>query len=79
MVNLPIEYSDKPATPFGGMALMKHFIDQTDIREHLATLDLPQGGSNRTYDPVQICSAPLKVGQVPVMFRRLVDGVVCIG
>ena len=22
MVNLPVEYSDKPVTPFGGMALM---------------------------------------------------------
>jgi hypothetical protein len=54
MVNLPIEYSDKPVTPFGGMALMKRFIDQTGIREHLATLDLPQGGSNRAYDPVHI-------------------------
>jgi hypothetical protein len=54
MVNLPIEYSDKPVTPFGGMALMKRFIDQTGVREHLATLDLPQGGSNRAYDPVQI-------------------------
>ena len=54
MVNLPIEYSDKPVTPFGGMALMKRFIDQTGIREHLANLDLPQGGSNRAYDPVHI-------------------------
>ena len=36
------------------MALMKRFVDQTGIREHLATLDLPQGGSNRAYDPVQI-------------------------
>lgn len=54
MVNLPIEYSDKPVTPFGGMALMKRFIDQTGIREQLATLDLPQGGSNRAYNPVQI-------------------------
>jgi hypothetical protein len=50
MVNLPIEYSDKPVTPFGGMALMKRFIDQTGIRDHLATLDLPQDGSNRAYD-----------------------------
>ncbi len=25
------------------------------------------------------CNAPLKVGQEPVMFRRLVDGVGCIG
>ena len=54
MVNLPIEYSDKPVTPFGGMALMKRFVDQTGIREHLATLDLPQGGSNSAYDPVQV-------------------------
>ena len=52
MVKLPIEYSDKPVTPFAGMAMMKRFIDQTGIREHLATLDLPQGGSNRAYDPV---------------------------
>jgi hypothetical protein len=29
------------------MALMKRFVDQTGIREHLATLDLPQGESNR--------------------------------
>lgn len=54
MVNLPIEYSDKPVTPFGGMALIKRFVDQAGIREHLATLDLPSGGSNRAYDPVQI-------------------------
>ena len=54
MVNLPIEYSDKPVTPFGGMALIKRFVHQTGIREHLATLDLPQGGSNRAYDPVHI-------------------------
>ena len=54
MVKLPIEYSDKPVTPFGGMALMKRFVDQTGILKHLATLDLPQGGSNRAYDPVHI-------------------------
>jgi hypothetical protein len=54
MVNLPIEYTDKPVTPFGGMALMKRFMDQTGIAEHLATLELPQGGSNRAYDPVQV-------------------------
>jgi hypothetical protein len=31
MVNLPIEYSDKQVTPFGGMSLMKRFLDQTNI------------------------------------------------
>lgn len=54
MVNFPIEYSDKPVTPFGGMALMKRFLEQTGIREFLRTLDLPQGGSNRAYDPVHM-------------------------
>lgn len=54
MVNLPVEYSDKPVTPFGGMALMKRFVDQTGIRERLAALELPRGGSNRACDPVQI-------------------------
>lgn len=33
---------------------MKRFVDQTGIREHLAALDLPQGGSNRAYDPVHM-------------------------
>ena len=54
MVNLPIECTEKPVRPFGGMALMKRFVDQTGIRGHLATLDLPQGGSSRAYDPVQV-------------------------
>jgi hypothetical protein len=54
MVNLPIEYSDKQVTPFGGMSLMKRFIDQTGIRDYLSTLDLPQPGSNRGYCPTQI-------------------------
>lgn len=54
MVNLPIEFSDKKVTPFGGMSLMKHFVDTLGIREKLRTLPLPQGQSNRAYDPVQI-------------------------
>ena len=34
MVNLPIEYSDKQVTPFGGMSLMKRFLDQTNISSY---------------------------------------------
>lgn len=54
MVNLPIEYSDKAVTPFGGLSLMKRFVDQTGIREYLGQLNLPQPGSNRGYEPVRI-------------------------
>lgn len=57
MVNLAIEYSDKPVTPFGGMTLMKRFVDQTGTREHLAKLDLPHGGSNCACDPVHVIEA----------------------
>lgn len=54
MVNLPIEYSDKQVTPFGGMSLMKRFVDQTGIRNYLQELNLPQPGSNRGYNPEHI-------------------------
>ncbi|MFM8739887.1 MAG: hypothetical protein ACKOC0_06745, partial [Cytophagales bacterium] len=54
MVNLPIEYSDKQVTPFGGMSLMKRFLDQTNIREQLEALNLPQPGSNRGYAPTHV-------------------------
>jgi hypothetical protein len=50
-LNLPIEYSDKPVTPFGGMALIKHFVEQL-FRDLLATLELPAHGSDPAYDPV---------------------------
>ncbi|TRX51722.1 hypothetical protein FNH22_23450 [Fulvivirga sp. M361] len=54
MVNLPIEYSDKQVTPYGGMSLMKRFIDQTGMRSFLSQLDLPKPGSNRGYHPEQV-------------------------
>ena len=46
MVNLPIEFSDKQVTPFGGMSLMKRFVDSLGIRNKLRELPLPQGQSN---------------------------------
>jgi len=54
MVNLPIEYSNKAVTAFGGMSLMKRFIDQTGIRDCLDALDIPAPNSNRGYDPKHI-------------------------
>ena len=54
MVNLPIEFSDKNVTPFGGMSLMKQFIDSLGIRDKLRSLPLPKGQLNRAYDPVHI-------------------------
>lgn len=53
-VNLPIEYSDKQVTPYGGMSLMKRFVDQTGIRGFMSSLDLPEPGSNRGYPAAQI-------------------------
>jgi hypothetical protein len=56
MVNLPIEYSDKPVTPFGGMVLMKRFLDQTGIREQLGK-PMP---SQSTHSRLQILPTPPK-------------------
>lgn len=57
MVNLPIAFSDKKVTPFGGMSLMKRFIDQTGIRGYLSELDLPVPNSNAGYNPSHIIEA----------------------
>jgi len=54
MINLPIEFSDKQVTPFGEMSLMKRFVDSLGIRDKLRELPLPQGQSNRAYDPVHV-------------------------
>ena len=47
-------FADKKVTPFGGMSLMKHVVDALGIREQLRTLPLPEGQSNRAYDPVPV-------------------------
>ena len=57
MAKLPIEYSDKPVTAFGGMRLMKDFVDKTEILTKLAAMDLPAGRSNRSYAPVKLIEA----------------------
>ena len=54
MGELKIEYSDKKVTPFGGMKLLKDFIDTTNVISDLRSVDLPVGFSNRAYDPINI-------------------------
>ncbi|MCZ2299825.1 MAG: IS1380 family transposase [Chitinophagales bacterium] len=54
MVNLPIEYSDKQVTPFGGMSLLKRFLDKVEVKDYLQSLSLPEPGSNRGFDPSSI-------------------------
>jgi len=34
--------------------LMKNLVDQTAIKAYMNTLDLPEPGSNRGYDPIDI-------------------------
>ena len=52
MVNLPITYSVKKVTPFGGMSLMKRFIDKTGIWDYFDELNLPQPFSNYGYSAI---------------------------
>jgi hypothetical protein len=51
---LKIKYSDKKVTPFGGMKLLKDFMDKTTVLEDLKEVDLPQPGSNAGFDPLVI-------------------------
>jgi hypothetical protein len=51
---LPYEYVDKSVTPWGGMRLMKEFLNKTNIEQQINLLDLPKPGSNRGYDSYNI-------------------------
>ncbi len=54
MGELKIQYSDKKVSPFGGMKLLKDFIDTTNIIKDLESVDLPQPQSNAGINPIDI-------------------------
>ena len=55
MVNeIRVAFSDKKVTAWGGMKLMKDMLDSIGIKEFMSGLNLPEKGSNRGYDPIQI-------------------------
>ena len=51
---LPYGFVDKSVTPWGGMRLMKEFLNKTNIEEQINLLDLPRAGSNRGYGTYNI-------------------------
>ena len=54
MGELKIQYSDKKVTPFGGMKLLKDFIDSTNIIDDLRSVNLPYPQSNAGINPIDI-------------------------
>jgi len=54
MGELKIEYSDKKITPFGGMKLLKDFIDSINVIDDLKSVNIPQPKSNAGIDPINI-------------------------
>jgi hypothetical protein len=51
MGELKIAYSDKKVTPWGGMKLLKDFLDHLDVFSYMKDLNIPQPQSNAGYDP----------------------------
>lgn len=54
---LDFEYSNKQVTPFGGMSVMKRFLDKTEIASFIDSQDLPLPQSNAGYTPSHIIQA----------------------
>ena len=54
MGELKIQYSNKKVTPFGGMKLLKDFIDKTNIIKDLESVNIPQPQSNAGINPIDI-------------------------
>lgn len=56
-MDLKIEFTDKEITPWGGLILMKKLLDYIGFKEYLREIGLPERGSNRGYDSVQIITS----------------------
>lgn len=55
MVNqIQVKFTNKRVTAWGGMKLMKDMLDSIGIKEFMSSLALPEKGSNRGYEPLQI-------------------------
>lgn len=49
-----LRFTDREVSAWGGLALLKRMLDQMALGQALSGCDLPQPGSNRGYDPVQL-------------------------
>jgi hypothetical protein len=54
MANIAWEFTDKKVTPWGGLRVMKEFLDRIKIKEKMQEIGLPSPGSNRGYNPIDI-------------------------
>jgi hypothetical protein len=53
-MDIKIAFTDKEITPWSGMIFMKKLLDQTGIIQKLVQAHLPEQGSNRGFDPIQL-------------------------
>lgn len=53
-MDLKIAFTDKEITPWSGMIFMKKLLDRTGILTRLISTELPDQGSNRGYNPIQL-------------------------
>jgi len=49
-----IRYTDGSITPFGGIKTVKTFYQNSSLQDVISSLPLPQPGTNRGYDPMDI-------------------------
>ena len=54
---LPFQFTDKPATPWGGLRLVQEMLLRMKFRDALRASGLPQPRSNRGYDPAVMMEA----------------------
>ena len=51
---IQVKFTDEKVTAWGGMKLMKDMLDSIGIKGFMSGLDLPEKGSNRGYESIQI-------------------------
>ena len=78
MANLPIEYSSKPVTPFGGVSLMKRFVDSSYVRAKADSLrDQIEAEESifNLYKKMRYLTALLKDGFLRIIMCLIISGI----
>src|ERR1039457_3698925 len=71
---IQVEFTDKKVTAWGGMKLMKDMVDSIGIKEFMSGLDLPEKGSNRGYEAIQIIECfwtSIWIGLADLVIQRI--------
>ncbi len=78
MHTLEYEFTDKDISAWGGLRLVKEFMERMELRSMMSNINLPEKGSNRGYESAEIVegwSVSIQKNQFELAFEHTEESV----